>query len=87
MKLLKMSKIRGGEGRKLSASLRKGGVAPQLGGLKSIKASYPHPCGKMIEVELTFEGGKARGRVVTPVAGEFVFGGVARPLVPGANEI
>ena len=41
----------------------------------------------MIEVDLTFEGGKARGRIVTPVAGEFVFGGAVKPLVPGVNEI
>ena len=62
-------------------------IAPQPGGLKSIKASYPHPSGKMIEVDLTFEAGKARGRITTPVAGEFVFGGVVKPLVPGVNEI
>ena len=62
-------------------------VAPQPGGLKSVKASYPHPCGKMIEVELTFDGGKARGKVTTPVAGEFTFGGVVKPLKPGVNEI
>ena len=62
-------------------------VAPQPGGLKSVKASYPHPSGKTIEVDLTFEGGKARGRVTTPVAGEFSFGGVAKPLKPGVNEI
>ena len=41
----------------------------------------------MIEVELTFDGGKARGCVVTPVAGEFTFGGVVKPLKPGVNEI
>ena len=51
------------------------------------KAAYPHPSGKMIEVDLIFEAGKARGRITTPVVGEFVFGGVARSLVPGANEI
>jgi hypothetical protein len=62
-------------------------VAPQPGGLKTIKASYPHPSGKMIEVDLAFEAGKARGRITTPVAGEFVFGGVVKPLAPGVNEI
>ena len=62
-------------------------VAPQPGGFKSIKASYPHPSGKMIEVELTFGDGKAHGRVTTPVAGEFVFGGTVKPLSPGLNEI
>ena len=62
-------------------------VAPQPGGLRSIKASYPHPSGKMIEVDLSFADGKAYGRVTTPVAGEFVFGDVVKPLVPGVNEI
>ena len=41
----------------------------------------------MIEVDLVFEGGKARGRVTTPVAGEFVFGDAVKPLVPGVNDI
>lgn len=36
---------------------------------------------------LALDGDKARGRVITPVAGEFVFGGAAKPLVPGVNEI
>ena len=62
-------------------------VAPQPGALKSVKASYPHPSGKMIEVDLTFKDGKARGRVVTPVPGEFVFGGTTLTLIAGVNEI
>jgi hypothetical protein len=41
----------------------------------------------MIEVALTFENGRARGRVVTPVAGTFVFGGRSRDLAPGINDI
>ena len=36
---------------------------------------------------LALDGDKGRGRVITPVAGEFVFGGAAKPLVPGVNEI
>ena len=62
-------------------------VAPQPGGLKRIRASYPHPSGAMIEVDLSFEDGRARGRVTTPVAGEFVFGGETKALKPGVNEI
>ena len=62
-------------------------IAPQPAGLKSVKASYPHPSGRMIEVDLSFEGGKAHGRVTTPVAGEFVFGGETRALTVGVNEI
>ena len=41
----------------------------------------------MIEVDLTFKDGKARGRVVTPVPGEFVFGGTTLTLIAGVNEI
>ena len=41
----------------------------------------------MIEVDLTFADGTAHGRVITPVAGEFVFGGITKPLKPGVNEI
>jgi hypothetical protein len=62
-------------------------IAPQPGPLPSLTASYPHPSGKMIEVALTFENGRARGRVVTPVAGTFVFGGRSRDLAPGINDI
>ncbi len=62
-------------------------VAPQPGGLKSIKASYPHPAGKMIEVDLAFDNGSVRGTVTTPVAGTFEFGGKTRQLSPGRNAI
>ena len=62
-------------------------VAPQPGGLKSFKASYPHPSGKMIDVDLSFKDGRAHGRVTTPVPGEFVFGGETKALSVGDNEI
>ena len=62
-------------------------VAPQPGPLKSFKASYPHPSGKMIEVELSFDGDRAIGVVTTPVAGTFVYGGKTVELQPGRNEI
>ena len=62
-------------------------VAPQPGPLKSFKASYPHPSGKMIEAELKFDGGRAAGVVTTPVAGTFVYGGETVELKPGRNEI
>ena len=62
-------------------------VAPQPGPFKSVRASYPHPSGKMIEVDLEFAEGRARGVVTTPVAGDFVFGDRRIPLAVGVNEI
>ena len=62
-------------------------IAPQPGALKSVRASYPHPSGKMIEVDLKFADGKASGTVTTPVAGTFEFGGLKRELVPGVNAL
>ena len=62
-------------------------VAPQPGGLTSFRASYPHPSGKMIEVDLKFDGGRATGVVKTPVPGVFVYGGKTIPLMAGENEI
>jgi len=62
-------------------------VAPQPGSLKTVKASYPHPSGKFIEVDLSFENGKAKGVVTTPVPGTFEFGGQTKALAVGRNEI
>ena len=62
-------------------------VAPQPGPLKSFRASYPHPSGKMVEVELKFDGGRAAGVVTTPVPGTFAYGGKSVELKPGRNEI
>ncbi len=62
-------------------------IAPQPGSLKTVKASYPHPSGKMIEVDLAFTNGEAKGRVSTPVAGTFEFGGKVIPLKAGENAL
>ena len=62
-------------------------VAPQPGPLSSLRASYPHPSGKPIAVDLSFADGRARGTVTTPVAGTFAFGGETVDLVPGVNRI
>ena len=62
-------------------------VAPQPGPLTSLRASYPHPSGKPIAVDLAFAGGRARGTVTTPVAGTFAFGGETVALVPGVNWV
>ena len=62
-------------------------VVPQPGPLTSLRASYPHPSGKPIAVDLAFAGGRARGTVTTPVAGTFAFGGETVALVPGVNWV
>ena len=61
-------------------------VAPCPGGLKSLKARHPHPKG-WIEVDLRFDGGKATGKVHTPVPGAFEFGGAKVDLVAGDNAL
>ena len=62
-------------------------VAPQPGTLKTVKASYPHPSGQMIEVDLVFGDGTVKGTVTTPVPGTFEFGGQTKTLAVGTNEI
>ncbi|MBO7721602.1 MAG: hypothetical protein J6T01_04255 [Kiritimatiellae bacterium] len=61
-------------------------VAPCPGTLGKIRAKHPHPLG-FVEVDLEFNGGKARGTVSTPVAGDFVYGDMRRQLAAGANRI
>ena len=61
-------------------------VAPCPGGLKSLKATHPHPKG-WIEVDLKFDGDKATGTVVTPVPGTFEFGGKTVELKAGINAL
>ena len=61
-------------------------VAPCPGGLKELHAKHPHPDG-FVTVDLAFAGGRATGRVDTPVPGEFVYGGQVIPLKRGANVI
>ena len=62
-------------------------IAPQPGGLRSLKAEYPHPSGAFVRVELDFDGGIARGHVRTPVAGTFAYGSQTVALKPGDNAI
>ncbi|MBR1920607.1 MAG: DUF4886 domain-containing protein [Kiritimatiellae bacterium] len=59
-------------------------IAPCPGGLKSIKATHPHPKG-WIAVTLSFDGEKASGTIETPVPGTFVYGGRTVELVEGLN--
>lgn len=63
-------------------------IAPQPGGLGRISAAVPSPRGDIV-CELSFAGGAANGSVALPagLTGEFVWGGRAQPLHPGANAI
>jgi hypothetical protein len=63
-------------------------IAPHLGSLPSLKASYPHPQG-MIQVEY-HRNGQALDAAITlpgPLAGTFVYAGKTWPLKPGTNTI
>lgn len=62
-------------------------IAPQPGSLKNLKASYPHPSGKMIEVDLNFVDGGVRGCVSTPVPGTFKFAGETIHIGSGRHEL
>ena len=60
-------------------------IAPQPGGLTRIAASYPHPSGVMIRVELDFTDGRVRGWASSPVPGEFVWRGQNISICPGCR--
>jgi hypothetical protein len=63
-------------------------IAPHLGSLGSLKASFPHPQG-IIEVEYHREGSGLNATVVLPgsLSGSFWFKGRTWPLHPGANLV
>jgi alpha-L-rhamnosidase len=63
-------------------------IAPHLGDLPSLTASYPHPEG-MIEVRYERQGGGLTGTVTLPgqLSGEFVFNGKTQALHAGVNQI
>jgi len=63
-------------------------IAPHLGNLPSLSASYPHPLGT-IEVKFTREGAGLKGTITLPpqLSGEFEYHGKREPLHPGTNEI
>ena len=63
-------------------------IAPHLGSLPSLKASYPHPDG-MIQVEYSRKGQGLDASITLPgkLTGSFVYGGKSWPLKPGANHI
>jgi hypothetical protein len=63
-------------------------IAPHMGALPALTATYPHPEGT-IRVEYTREGVGLNATVTLPgkLSGTFVFNGKEWPLKPGANTI
>lgn len=64
-------------------------IEPQLGDLRELNASMPHPLGE-IRVEYTRRGrGGLRAEVVLPegLSGSFRFAGETKPLAPGVNTL
>ncbi len=63
-------------------------IAPHLGTLPSLTASFPHPLGA-IKVEYHRQGTGLNATVTLPgkLAGDFVFQGKTWPLKPGINHI
>jgi alpha-L-rhamnosidase len=63
-------------------------IAPHLGDLPSLTASYPHPAG-IIDVKYERHGAALTGTITLPgqLSGEFEFNGKTQPLHPGMNEI
>jgi len=63
-------------------------IAPHLGALRSLTATYPHPQGD-IKVEYTRKVAGLHAKISMPgkLSGSFVFNGKTWPLRPGVNSI
>ncbi len=63
-------------------------IAPHLGSLTSLTATYPHPLGT-IKVEFQRQGGALSGTITLPgnLSGSFVYNGKVMPLKPGVNHM
>lgn len=63
-------------------------IAPHLGALPALQASFPHPLG-MIEVAYERQGAGINATITLPgtLTGSFVFNGRSWPLKPGVNKI
>lgn len=63
-------------------------IAPHLGTLPSLAASYPHPEG-MIRVQYARQGANLKATIMLPgkLSGTFVYGGKTWPLKPGENTV
>jgi hypothetical protein len=63
-------------------------IAPHMGNLPQLTASYPHPQGE-IQVEYKRQGSNLDATITLPgkLTGSFVYGGKSWPLQPGLNRI
>jgi hypothetical protein len=63
-------------------------IAPHLGSLPSLTASYPHPAG-IIQIHYTRHGAGLDADITLPgpLTGTFEYAGHSHPLHPGANHI
>jgi hypothetical protein len=63
-------------------------IAPHLGSLPSLSATYPHPQGE-IKVDYHRQGPSLNATITLPgsLTGSFVFNGKSWPLHPGVNQI
>ncbi len=63
-------------------------IAPHLGALPALQASYPHPQG-LIEVAYQRRGSGVKATITVPgrLTGHFIFKGRSWPLKPGVNRI
>ncbi len=63
-------------------------IAPHLGSLPALTAAFPHPDG-MIQVKYERKGSNLDATIVLPgkLSGEFVLGGIKKPLKPGENHV
>jgi len=63
-------------------------IAPHLGPLDHLTATFPHPQGDL-KVEYHREGSGVTATIILPAAltGNFVYNGKTHPLKPGRNEI
>jgi hypothetical protein len=63
-------------------------IAPHLGSLPSLKATFPHPQGD-IKVDYSYQGNGINASVTLPgdLTGTFVYAGRTWPLKPGLNLI
>jgi hypothetical protein len=62
-------------------------IAPHLGNLPGLTAAFPHPEG-MIQVKYERKGTDLDATIVLPgrLSGQFVLGGIKKPLNPGENH-
>jgi hypothetical protein len=63
-------------------------IAPHLGNLPSLTATFPHPQGN-ISVDYQRQGGELNATITLPgnLSGVFVLSGQQKPLHPGENHL